>query len=202
VRDLLPIVAETTQRVAFDPPLSDAQFEAMALQSDFYSYERTREGEILMHSPTGAFTGDGNSEVTTQLRNWWKTHRRGRVFDSSTNFFLPDGSCLSPDASYVLPLKLKGLTKDDLTGFARLCPDFIIELRSASDRLTEAHNKMERWLENGAALAWLIDPYQKQVSIYEPGQPVRVVSGSAVQGSGPVDSFILDLDEVWRCYEV
>ena len=66
-----------------------------------------------MHPPTGGLTSDGNAEIVAQLRPWWKTHRRGRVFDSNGGFFLPDGSMLSPDASYVLPQKLKGLTKDE-----------------------------------------------------------------------------------------
>ncbi len=75
--------------------------------------------------------------------------------DPHATFFLPDGSMLSPDASYVLPAKLKGLTKDKLTGFPYLCPDFVIELLSKSDSVPKAKQKMERWIENGAALGWL-----------------------------------------------
>ena len=103
----------------------------------------------------------GNSEISGQLRSWWKTHLRGRNYDSHGGFFLPDGSMLNPDAAYVLPQKLKGLTKDDLTGLPYLCPDFIIELLSTSDSLPKAQQKMERWMENGVALGWLIDPYRR-----------------------------------------
>jgi Uma2 family endonuclease len=155
-----------------------------------------------MHPPTGALSGDGNSEVVLQLRSWWKTHRRGRTFDSNTGFFLSDGSMLSPDASYVLPKKLKGLKKDDLTGFPHLCPDFVIGLLSKSDSLPKAREKMERWLENGVALGWLIDPYKKKIYVYEPGRKASTVSGKAVRGTGPVEGFTLDLDELWRCYEI
>ena len=109
---------------------------------------------------------------------------------------------LNPDAAYVLPQKLKGLTKDDLTGFPYLCPDFIIELLSVSDSVPKAQQKMERWMENGVALGWLIDPYKKMVYVYEPGREAAAVSGKAVQGSGPVEGFTLDLDELWRCYEI
>ena len=109
---------------------------------------------------------------------------------------------LSPDASYVLPKRLKGLTRDDLTGFPRLCPDFIIELLSISDSLPKAQQKMERWIENGATLGWLIDPYKKKVYIYEPDRKAPAVSGNTVQGNGPVEGFTLDLDELWRCYEI
>ena len=155
-----------------------------------------------MHPPAGTFTSDGNAEIVSQLRSWWKTHRRGMLFDATGGFFLPDGSILSPDASYVLPEKLKGLTKDDLTGFARLCPDFVVELLSISDSLSKAQQKMERWIENGVSLGWLIDPYEKKVYVYEAGVETSVVTGNAVQGTGPVEGFTLDLEELWRCYEI
>ncbi len=186
----------------FKPPLTDAELEWMCAANDVTRFERTREGEILMHSPTGGFTSDGNSELTTQLRNWWKTHRQGRVFDSDGGFYLADGSMLSPDAAYVRPEKLEGLGKGDLTGFPRFCPDFVIELLSTSDSVPQAQQKMERWIENGASLGWLIDPYQKTVHVYEPGRKASVSSGNSIQGSGPVAGFTLDLDELWRCYEI
>jgi Uma2 family endonuclease len=202
VPDLLLIDAETPRSLVLNPPLTDAEFEALCLASDWFRFERTREGEILMHPPAGGFTGEGNAEITSQLRSWWKTHRRGRVYDSSTGFFLPDSSILNPDAAYVLPAKLKGLTKDDLTGFPHLCPDFIIELLSKSDNLAKTREKMERWIENGATLAWLIDPYKQKVYVYEPGPKVSTVSGKAIRGKGPVEGFTLDLEELWRCYEI
>jgi Uma2 family endonuclease len=197
---LLPIDAETPRSLVLNPSLTDAEFEALCLASDWFSFERTREGEILMHPPAGGLTSGGNAQIAGQLYSWWKTHRRGRVFDSSAAFFLPDSSILNPDASYVLPAKLHGLTKDDLTGFPRLY--FVIELLSKSDSLVKAREKMERWIENGATLAWLIDPYKRKVYVYEPGRKASSVSGKTIPRKGPVDGFILDLDELWRCYEV
>ena len=199
---LLPIGAETPRSLVLDPPLTDPEFEALCAANDLIFFERTREGEILMHSPTGGFTSDGNAEIVTQLRLWWKAHRRGRVFDASGGFFLPDSSMLNPDAAYVLPDKLKGLTKSDLTGFPRLCPDFVIELLSTSDSLSKAQQKMERWIENGVSLGWLIDPYEKKVHVYEIGAETAVVTGKSLHGRGPVEGFTLDLGELWRCYEI
>ena len=109
---------------------------------------------------------------------------------------------MNPNASYVLPDKLKGLTKDELTGFPRLCPDFVVELLSRSDSVAKAQQKMERWIENGATLGWLIDPHQKKVYVYVPGSETAIESGNTVRGQGPVEGFTLDLDELWRCYEV
>jgi Uma2 family endonuclease len=202
VDTLLPVDAETPRRLVLDPPLTDAQFQELCFSNDWFRYERTREGEILMRPPSGGFTSSANAEITGELRLWWKTHQRGVIHGSDGGFFLPDGSMLNPNAAYVLPQKLKGLTRDDLTGLPYLCPDFIIELLSASDSLPEARQKMERWMENGVALGWLIDPYKKKVYVYEPGRKAAAVSGKMVQGSGPVEGFTLDLEELWRCYEI
>ena len=199
---ILPIDAAIPRSVVLDPPLTDAELEALAIASDWFSLERTREGKILMHPPTGLLTSGGNAEINFQLYSWWKTHRLGRVLDSNGTFFLADGSMLSPDASYVLPNKLKGLTRDELTGFPRLCPDFVIELLSISDSLPKAQEKMERWLENGVTLGWLIDPYKKKVYVYVPGSETVIESGNTVRGQGPVEGFTLDLAELWRCYDV
>lgn len=155
-----------------------------------------------MNPPTGMLTGDGNAEVTYQLRAWWHTHHEGRVSDSNTGFFLPDGSMLSPDAAYVLPEQLMGLTKAQLSGLLRLCPAFVVELLSPSDSLVETGKKMESWIANGAQLGWLIDPDRQRVIVYQPGQEPRESSALKLDGSGPVQGFSLDLGKLWRCYEV
>jgi Uma2 family endonuclease len=182
--------------------LSDDDFEALCFANDWFRLERTKEGEVVVHAPAGGFTSKGNSEINRQLGNWWVGHRRGMLFDSNCGFFLPDGSMLGPDAAYVTAERMRGLRKEDLVKLPRFCPDFVVELLSPSDRLSATKAKMERWIENGASLGWLIDPRKKRVFVHRPGAGPVVVSGNAVQGSGPIDGFTLDLAEVWRCYEL
>lgn len=183
------------------PPLSDAEFERMCERSESVSLERSKEGTIIVNAPAGGMTSDGNSEINRQLRNWWVQHRRGRVYDSNCGFFLPDGSVLSPDAAYVTVEQLAGVTRQQLARFLRLTPAFIIELRSESDRLPPVAEKMEAWIGNGVELGWLVDPSARQVHVYQPGTATRIESDTLVAGSGPVEGFVLDLEEVWRCYE-
>jgi Uma2 family endonuclease len=200
---LLPVDATTVARsLVLDPPLTDVELEALCRENDNVQIERTREGVILMNPPAGLFTGHGNAEIIRQLTNWWMTHRAGKVTDSNTGFYLPDSAMLSPDAAYVLPEKLKGLSRSELSGFPHLCPDFVIELLSATDTLPRTQQKMQRWIENGAKLGWLVDPYTHLVHVYEPGKEATAVAGSSVAGTGPVEGFVLDLEEVWRCFEM
>jgi Uma2 family endonuclease len=188
--------------LALDPPVTDAEFEEMCRGNVAkIRLERTKEGIVRMNPPTGGYTGSGNQEISRQLGNWWVDHERGRVFDSNTAFRLPDGSILSPDASYVSEERLHTLPKGGLRGFPRVCPEFIIELVSESDPLQIVKSKMKDWIVNGAQLAWLIDPYQRQVLIFRPDRAAETVSGDRIAGEGPVDGFVLELDRIWKCYE-
>jgi Uma2 family endonuclease len=80
-------------------------------------------------------------------------------------------------------------------------PDFVVELLSGSDSLSKTKRKMESWIRNGVALGWLVDPYKKQVLVYEPRKAVRAETGAVVKGTGPVEGFTLNLKKVWRRYE-
>jgi Uma2 family endonuclease len=197
----LEIPALSPRSIAVHPPLSDAEFERLSESCDFASVERSKEGTIIVNPPAGGMTSEGNSEINQQLRTWWKQHRRGRTYDSCAGFFLPDGSVLSPDAAYVKADQLEDLTHDDRAHFLRLAPAFAIELLSLSDSLANTAKKMEAWIANGVELGWLIDPYAKEIHIYESGVGPRIETGSHVAGSGPVAGFVLDLEEIWRCYE-
>lgn len=199
---LVRISPETLPRVlVLDPPMSDAEFEALCRESRDIRLERTKEGAVRMNPPTGGWTGSGNQEISRQLGNWQAASEAGRVFDSSTGFRLPDGSTLSPDASYVSEDRLRSLPHGALRGFPRICPDFVIELRSESDALQELKDKMKDWIANGAQLAWLIDPYEKQVVVFRPEHSAEVVTSNKIVGDGPVQGFVLDLERVWKRYQ-
>ena len=64
----IPIDAEKPRSLVLDPPLTDAELEALCAASDWFRFERTREGEILMNPPAGGFTSGGNAEILTQLQ--------------------------------------------------------------------------------------------------------------------------------------
>jgi Uma2 family endonuclease len=200
---LLPVdVRFAARTLVLDPPMTDAELEELCRANNDVQFERTKEGVIHMNPPAGGMSSRRNFEISRQLGAWWIVHERGELFDSSGGFYLPDRSMLSPDAAYILPETLKGLSEEDLTGFPRLCPDFVIELLSASDNLTATKVKMQRWIENGAKLAWLVDPYGRKVYVYSPGVAPLTVSDSTVRGTGPVEGFVLDLTRVWRGFRV
>jgi Uma2 family endonuclease len=199
---LVRIDPETLPRVLLlDPPVSDAEFETLCRQNADLRLERTREGAVRMNPPAGGWTSSGNQEISQQLGIWWATHERGRVFDSSGGFRLPDGSTLSPDAAYLSEERLRALLKGALRGFSRVCPDFVVELLPESDIVAAMRAKMEDWIANGAQLAWLIDPYRGEAWVYRPGMGSERAASETLAGEGPVVGFELNLARVWKRFE-
>ncbi len=160
--------------------------------------ETNKDGDLIIMPPTGAETGDKNAELTTQLRNWAKKNGKGKTFDSSTEFELPSGAKKSPDASWILKDKYSVLTQKERDGFPPICPDFVIELRSKTDRLKPIQAKMTEYIENGVRLGWLVDPYKKQVHIYRKNGEIEILENpKIVSGEDVLEGFELDLDEIF-----
>jgi Uma2 family endonuclease len=178
--------------------MSEEEFYEFCSLNDDYRIERTAQGDILIMPPAGTDTGDYNAELTTQLRLWAKRDGRGRTYDSNAGFTLPNGAIRSPDACWVSNARLAGLTREQKRRFAPVCPEFVVELTSPTDRLSKVQEKMQEWLENGAQLGWILHVDAEEVHIYRPGREVEVRRRpERVAGESPVQGFVLDLTEFW-----
>lgn len=161
-------------------------------------FETDFNGDLIIMPPTGAETGDRNAEITMQLRIWAKKDGTGKTFDSSTEFELPSGAKKSPDGTWILKERYNALTAEEREKFPPIVPDFVIELRSSSDRLKLLQEKMDEYIENGVRLGWLIDPYKKQVHIYRPDKEVEILDNpQTVSGKDVLQNFDLDLTEIF-----
>jgi Uma2 family endonuclease len=161
--------------------------------------ERNAQGEIIVMPPAGLESSGRNADVTAQLVLWAVRDGRGRAFDSSAGFRLADGSILSPDAPWISHEALSRFSAEQLKEFFQLCPEFLVEVRSPSDRLAECKRKMELWMANGAQLAWLIDGDARTVYVYRRDRtPEMCPNINELAGEGPVAGFVLQLDGIWR----
>ncbi|MDZ4873645.1 MAG: hypothetical protein CLLPBCKN_003041 [Chroococcidiopsis cubana SAG 39.79] len=178
--------------------LTDEQFYQLCQANRDVRFERTAEGELIVMPPTGGETGDRNSEMNFQLRAWNKQSRLGKVFDSSTGFKLPNGADRSPDAAWVRLERWEALTPEQRQKFPPLAPDFVIELRSATDELKPLQAKMQEYRDRGVRLGWLLDPQRRIVEIYRIGTDVEVIqSPTTLSGEDVLPGFVMDLSEIF-----
>jgi Uma2 family endonuclease len=178
--------------------LSDDQLYEFAQLNRDLRIERNAQGELIIMPPTGGDTGQRNAEITMQLRVWAKSNGSGATFDSSTGFRLPNGAVRSPDASWVRQSCLAEMSDEERKKFIPLCPDFIIELRSAIDSLNVLQEKMQEYLNNGAQLGLFLDPEQRRVFIYRSEAEVEELENpETISGEPILSGFVLDLREIW-----
>ncbi len=177
--------------------LTDEQFYQLCQANRDVRFERTAAAELIVMSPTGGETGDRNAEIAFQLRAWNKRTQLGKTFDSSTGFKLPNGADRSPDAAWIKLERWEALTPEQRRKFPPLAPDFVVELRSASDELKPLQDKMKEYRDNGVRLGWLIDPQLQRVEIYRPSQDGSVLQSPAtLSGQDVLPGFVLDLGEI------
>ena len=183
---------------AGDKP-SEQAYVAFCRANPDLRVERNAKGEILIVPPAGSESSYRSLSVAAQLFNWAEQDGRGTAFESSAQFMLPDGSALSPDAAWVSNVSLRRLSRQKRKEFLPLCPEFVVEVLSPSDRLKDAKAKMEQWIANGAQLGWLIDGDAETVCVYRKNHAMKMHRGLVqLAGEGPVEGFVLKLGAIWK----
>ncbi|HLM62367.1 MAG TPA: Uma2 family endonuclease [Pyrinomonadaceae bacterium] len=178
--------------------INDDEFESFCRHNPDVEIELTKEGELIIMPPTGGQTGIRNFSLIGKFFNWLEKDKSGVGFDSSTVFVLPNGAKRSPDLSWVKNEKWNVLTEEEKEKFPVLCPDFVVELRSPSDSLVNLQNKMREYVENGAALGWLIDPLERKVHVYRPDKETEILDDpKQVSGAPLLKKFVLNVRKLW-----
>ncbi|WP_204369238.1 Uma2 family endonuclease [Methylocucumis oryzae] len=143
-------------------PMNDDEFADFCQRHRDLRIEMDKFGEITIMSPTYSETGAINFELSVDFGIWARADGTGKSFDSSTGFILPNGAKRSPDLSWIKRDRWLAIPVEQRKKFAPICPDFVVELRSASDSLAKLQTKMAEYIENGASLGWLLDVNDKK----------------------------------------
>ncbi|ADB37644.1 Uma2 family endonuclease [Spirosoma linguale] len=180
--------------------MTDDEFFAFCRANDSLELERDKNGNIIIVSPTGSKTGLRNVTLIGEVYAWNKYYELGYLFDSSTGFKLPNGATRSPDVAWIQKDRWEAIPEEQQEKFAPICPDFIIELRSASDDLNYLQAKMDEYRSTGCRLGWLIDRKTQQVIIYRPGQPTETIPSfnQILSGEEVLPGFTFDLTLLMR----
>ncbi len=179
-------------------PLTDDELLLLSGKNSALRIEKNGQGELTIMTPVGGEGGYWDAIVIRRLGSWADEDGGGVVFSSNAGFNLPDGSMLSPDAAWVALDRWNALTAEQRRKYPPLCPDFVIELLSSTDSLHVLETKMEVWINNGAQLAWLIDPYEATITIFRLNQePETLRRPDVVYGEGPVADFQLTTARLW-----
>lgn len=185
--------------VKMDRKFTDQELYEIDAANEDLRIEINSNGDFEIMPPPFPETSRRNWDIDLQLGNWAKKDKTGVCFESSAKFTLPNGAKRMPDAAWILREKYFALPqKEREERFARIAPDFVIELRSKSDRLKNLQEKMTEYIENGVRLGWLVDPYEKRIHVYRADKTVEILENPVkVSGEDVLSGFELDLTEIW-----
>lgn len=187
-------------------PMTDDQFLELCMEHEDLRFELTADGELIIHPVPFNLTARREEELYAQLRAWAKTDGRGLASSSNQWFTLPSGARRVPDAAWVLKSRVAELPPETLDKYWRLCPDFVAEVRSPSDRLPVLRAKMQEWIASGAQLGWLIDPQRRAIEVYRTSAAAVILDAPdtiladvpPIGGSMAATAFRLDLRPIWE----
>ena len=189
-----PLILHTSEVLTLT---DDELFQLCAANRDL-RIERDSHGNLILMSPAGGETSSRNIILGAELVIWNRASHLGKAFDSSGGFILPSGAMRSPDVSWIPIERWHQLGAEERKKFLPLCPDFVIELRSPSDRLKDLQKKMQEWMDNGCRLGWLIDPVEKKTYVYRENGENNVVESfdEVLSGEDVLPGFVLELKEL------
>jgi Uma2 family endonuclease len=194
--DLLELAMPIAVRPA--APVTDEELMRFSSVNQADRIEQNKEGEITITSPSGGIGANHEYLIMAALARWMDQGHGGKPFSSTAGFNLPDGSCLSPDGAWISADRWSALPHERQRGFPPLCPDFLVEVRSSTDRRKPLEEKMQLWMQNGAKLAWLVDPIEASVTIYRTGEPEqKLMRPERIEGDGLMTGLVLETSEFW-----
>jgi Uma2 family endonuclease len=199
---MLDLIENACDRVIFQPEdLQDLDevFERVINLYPDMRVEMDEAGNISLMAPGSMESSFGSGQVFGQLYVWAMRDGSGVVYDSSAIYNLPSRAKMSPDASWVPKIVLAQFGKtarSKVTGLV-ICPVFVAEVRSPTDRLKDQLDKCERWIKAGVREAWFIDPIERKVHVFLPEQETNVWVDPKQVESAVLDGFVLGCAAVW-----
>ncbi len=178
---------------------TDDEFFDFCMANEGLKFERNSKRETIIMPPTSYESGMQESTFAFHIQLWNHIHQKGLVFSSQTGFTLPNDAIRSPDCAWISIQKHNRISLEERKKFAKIVPDFVVELMSESDSWKGLQEKMVEYIENGVQLGWLINPFDKKVMIYTPENvnPIEQDFG-IITGGSILAGLEIDLNRVFQ----
>ena len=159
-----------------------------------WQFEYSAQGELIIMPPPGSDSSADEGEVSTDLA-LWRRDNGGMSYPSTVGFRLPSGAQRIPDAAWITQERYDNLTPSERRGTVNGAPDFVVEIRSRTDRLPPLLAKMQEWMDAGARLGWAIDPFNRHTYLYRAGQaePELLENPETLSGEDVLPGFVFDV---------
>ena len=147
------------------------------------------DGERIKLSPSIAVHVVVIRTVFRLLDAFCAKHKLGEVFSETTFAIRSDSGWVEgsrvPDVSFYTTQRWADYIStmpDWLNKPLLLVPDLAVEIVSPGDQYSEIQQKVERYLDDGVRLIWVIDPRRKTIAVYAGDHYVSLTGDDLLDG--------------------
>jgi len=175
--------------------------ELLVINNQSETQYELMNGELVEMAPTTFKHGNLAAKICARIVVYIEKYGKGEVA-TETGYILkhsPDIVC-GPDVSYFSGAKLALAEKADDEGYLDFAPDLAVEVISPGDRTGEVFQKMQKYLDAGVALIWLVYPKKEIVNVIRPDEPILMLSrknGDKLEGYDVLPDFELPLENLF-----
>ena len=176
-----------------DPQLGE-RLCRLSRDNEPYDFEISAKGELIILPPSGWESNIGETGINAPLL-YWCADNGGYTSSQSVLYHLSSGARYMPDAAWITQERYDELLaqpeyRADIVG----APDFVVEVRSRTDRLAAGLAKMQEWMDGAAKLGWYLDPYETRAYIYRGGQDVEILDNpETLSGEDVLPGFVFEV---------
>jgi Uma2 family endonuclease len=175
--------------------LTAEEFEA--LPDDGKRYELI-DGELREMPPTVYWHGEVESNLVIRLGGHVQAHRLGRVSCGEILHIVrrnPD-RVRAADIAFIRQERVPPL--EARQHIMEVIPDLVVEVLSKHDTVEEISDKIDDWLGSGVQMLWIVDPFRRTVTIYQPGRdPTLLGEHGILEGDPVVPGFRCPVAEIF-----
>ncbi len=107
----------------------------------------------------------------------------GYVTGEAGGYIISEEDRFAPDVAFISRERQPELPEQ---GYNPIAPDLAVEVVSPSDDMARLMYKKDRYLANGTRLVWIVYLKRREVEVYAPGQPMRIVGIDGILDGGDV----------------
>ena len=151
-------------------------------------------GKVVVMSPSDIRAAAVALRFASRLAPYVEARRLGTLAGADGGYVLPNGDVRAPDVSFVSYERLRSVP----SAYARATPEFVVEVRSSSDRRSEVFAKLRAFLALGALVGVYVDPRACEVAIVRAGWDDEVLrDGDEIRVPELFEGWKLPVAELW-----
>ncbi len=145
------------------------------------------DGQVVEIPPMGFYAATVASSLIADLVLYLRNNPMGRLTTEGTYILDPVRDIRRrPDAAYVSYERWPRDRPTPHKGDAPIAPDLAIEVVSPNDLYSDLRRKLRDYFQAGVRLVWVVDPQERQITVYTSPTQVRFVGEEEELDGGDV----------------